>query len=104
MAALNHESVAYSAVARNLPISDRPDATELRTLAHLTIATGKTLVATAPTTAAGLAALATYLRHELRLRLFVTRPFAGAMMGGGDDAVEWLIAKRAAELEIARVR
>jgi hypothetical protein len=65
----------------------------------------KAVVETAPTTAAGLGALADHLRQYFSYgsgaALQISRPFGGSMMGGGRGAAEWLIAKRATELGVA---
>ena len=60
------------------------------------------LVATAPTTQAGLRALADHLRpKEHRAAwLHIRWPFGSGMMGGGDGAGEWLLEKRAADLTV----
>ena len=66
----------------------------------------KALVATAPTTPAGLKALEDHLRQYFSYgsgaALCIMRPLpgGGGMHGGGEGAWEWLIAKRAAELGI----
>ena len=61
------------------------------------------VVETAPTTPAGLKALSDHLRKHFGygsgFALCIMRPLpGGSMHGGGEGAVEWLIAKRAAEL------
>jgi hypothetical protein len=61
------------------------------------------LIETAPTTRAGLRALAAHLRDEERNRgallLYIRRPCGSGWMCGGPEAVDWLIAKRAAEID-----
>jgi hypothetical protein len=63
----------------------------------------KVVVNTAPTTSAGLQALAAHVRQYFAYgsgdALCIVRPLpGGGMHGGGVGAAEWLIAKRAAEL------
>jgi hypothetical protein len=64
------------------------------------------VVDTAPTTAAGLAALSDHLREHFAygrgFALLISRPLpGGSEHGGGEGAAEGLIAKRAAELGMA---
>jgi hypothetical protein len=92
MAELDHQVALYKA-----------GATDGRTInAGDMFQCAKVVVETAPTTAAGLRALADHLRQHFGygsgFALCISRPFGGSMMGGGVGAAEWLIAKRAAEL------
>jgi hypothetical protein len=63
----------------------------------------RALVDTAPTTAAGLRALSDHLRQYFSFGSGFALCIRRGMMGGGDGAAEWLIAKRAAELGIVAV-
>jgi hypothetical protein len=65
----------------------------------------KALIATSPTSRAGLLALDDHLRDNSGLALYIERRITtesgGFTMGGGPGAAEWLIAKRAAEIDAA---
>lgn len=67
------------------------------------LAAAKTLVATAPTTQAGVWALERHLREDASIFAlnFIERPATYGTISGDTQGIDWLIAKRAAEIAAA---